>query len=155
MSYKSTYKIAGFYEYVVPPLEGFWWQENIRGVDYANKSKFSWIAIIRLPDFVKLPDFNWAVAEASKKKKIDCSSAEFLRINEGLCVQMMHKGSFDEEPATVAIMNKFIAESGYQNDNNEKRWHHEIYLSDPRKSESAKWRTIIRQPIKKAKSVLK
>ena len=149
MSYKGTHNIEGFYEYVVPPLEGFWWQENIDGVNYSDKSSFNWISVIRLPDFVKAADFNWAVTEAGKKKKIDCTSAEFLTIDEGLCVQIMHIGSFDNEPATVAIMNDFIAQNGYQNDMNNSRLHHEIYLSDPRKSEVSKWKTVIRHPIKK------
>lgn len=149
MSYKGTHNIEGFYEYVVPPLEGFWWQENIDGVDYSDKSSFNWISVIRLPDFIKAADFNWAVTEAGKKKKIDCTSAEFLTIDEGLCVQIMHIGSFDNEPATVAIMNDFIAQNGYQNDMNNSRLHHEIYLSDPRKSEVSKWKTVIRHPIKK------
>ncbi|MDD4494759.1 MAG: GyrI-like domain-containing protein [Eubacteriales bacterium] len=149
MSYKGTHNIEGFYEYVVPPLEGFWWQENIDGVDYSDKSSFNWISVIRLPDFIKVVDFNWAVTEAAKKKKHDCTSAEFLTIDEGLCVQIMHIGSFDNEPATVAIMNDFIAQNGYQNDMNSSRLHHEIYLSDPRKSEVTKWKTVIRHPIKK------
>lgn len=149
MSYKGTHNIEGFYEYVVPPLEGFWWQENIDGVDYSDKSSFNWISVIRLPDFIKVVDFNWAVTEAAKKKKLDCTSAEFLTIDEGLCVQIMHIGSFDNEPATVAIMNDFIAQNGYQNDMNSSRLHHEIYLSDPRKSEVTKWKTVIRHPIKK------
>mgnify|MGYP003087899329 FL=1 len=104
MSYKTDYKIEGFFEYVVPPLEGFWWQEDTAGVDYTDKSKFNWISVIRLPDFVSQDDFDWAVETASKKKRLDCSSAEFLSIDEGLCVQMMHLGAFDDEPATVAIM---------------------------------------------------
>lgn len=149
MSYKSTYKIEGFYEYVVPPLEGFWWQEDIDGVDYSDKSSFNWISVIRLPDFIKLKDFDWVVDEATRKKKIDCSIAEFLTINEGLCVQIMHIGAFDDEPATVAVMDKFVAENGYQNDMSKSRLHHEIYLSDPRKSEVSKWKTVIRHPIKK------
>lgn len=148
MSYKGTYKIEGFYEYVVPPLEGFWWQENIEGVDYSNKSSFNWISVIRLPDFIKSEDFDWAVQEATRKKKIDCSSAEFLTIEEGLCVQIMHIGAFDDEPVTVAIMDKFIAQNGYINDMSKNRLHHEIYLSDPRKSEVSKWKTVIRHPIK-------
>ena len=149
MSYKSTYKIEGFYEYVVPPLEGFWWQEDIDGVDYSDKSSFNWISVIRLPNFIKLKDFDWAVDEATRKKKIDCSIAEFLTINEGLCVQIMHIGAFDDEPATVAVMDKFVAENGYQNDMCKSRLHHEIYLSDPQKSEVSKWKTVIRHPIKK------
>lgn len=148
MSYKGPHKIEGFFEYVVPPLEGFWWQDNVDGVDYSDKSSFNWISVIRLPDFVKKADFDWACIEASKKKKIDCSSSEFLTVTEGLCVQMMHYGSYDDEPATVAAMNEYIAANGYQNDLNESRLHHEIYLSDPRKTAASKQKTVIRHPIK-------
>jgi hypothetical protein len=150
MSYKSEYKIEGFFEYVVPPLEGFWWQEGVVGVDYSDKSTFNWISVIRLPDFITEDNFNWAVETASKKKKTDCSSAEFLTIHEGLCVQMMHIGPYDDEPATVAAMNAFLKENGYISDINENRKHHEIYLSDPRKTVPEKMKTVIRHPIKKA-----
>ena len=149
MSYKTDYKIDGFFEYVVPPLEGFWWREKGGAFDYIDKSKLRWISVIRLPDFITKKDFQWAVETASKKKKLDCSSAEFLTIDEGLCVQIMHNGSYDEEPATVEIMDKFIAENGYQNDINTERPHHEIYLSDPRKTPPEKWKTVIRHPIRK------
>ena len=150
MSYKSDYKIEGFFEYVVPPLEGFWCQEGVVGVDYSDKSTFNWISVIRLPDFITEDNFNWAVETASKKKKTDCSSAEFLTIHEGLCVQMMHIGPYDDEPATVAAMNAFLKENGYISDINENRKHHEIYLSDPRKTVPEKMKTVIRHPIKKA-----
>ena len=150
MSYKTDYKIEGFYEYVVPPLEGFWWQEGSAGIDYGNKSDFRWISVIRLPDFISEKDFNWAVETAAKKKKIDCSSAEFVTIDEGLCVQIMHMGPFDDEPATVKIMDEYIKENGYVNDMNGKRLHHEIYMSDARKVAPEKWKTVIRHPIKKA-----
>lgn len=150
MSYKTDYKIEGFFEYVVPPLEGFWWQENVDGIDYANKETFNWISVIRLPDFVTEKDFAWAVHTATKKKNLDCSSAEFLTIDEGLCVQMMHLGSFDEEPKTVALMDTYLKENGYVNDINQKRLHHEIYMSDARKVAPEKWKTVIRHPIKKA-----
>ena len=148
MSYKSDYRIKGFFEYVVPPLEGFWWQNGIEGVDYANKSAFNWISVIRLPDFVTKADFEWAVAEAERKKKIDCSTAEFLTVKEGLCVQIMHIGSYDSEPESVALMDNYLLKNGYQNDMSESRLHHEIYLSDPRKTIPEKWKTIIRHPIK-------
>lgn len=150
MSYKTDYKIEGFFEYVVPPLEGFWWQENVDGIDYANKETFNWISVIRLPDFVTEKDFAWAVHTATQKKNLDCSSAEFLTIDEGLCVQMMHLGSFDEEPKTVALMDTYLKENGYVNDINQKRLHHEIYMSDARKVAPEKWKTVIRHPIKKA-----
>ena len=151
MSYKADYKIEGFFEYVVPPLEGFWWQEGVDGVDYTNKSTFNWISVIRLPDFVTEKDFEWAVDMASKKKKIDCSSAEFLTLEEGLCVQIMHIGSFDDEPETVALMDIFLSENGYEKDINSTRLHHEIYLSDARKTPIEKQKTIIRHPIKIAR----
>lgn len=150
MSYKTDHQIAGFFEYVVPPLEGFWWQDGKDGIDYANKSAFRWISVIRLPDFVTREDIVWAVETAAKKKKLDCSSAEFLTIEEGLCVQMMHLGPFDEEPASVALMDAYLAQNGYVNDLNEKRSHHEIYLSDARKVAPEKWKTVIRHPIRKA-----
>ena len=149
MSYKTDYKIAGFFEYVVPPLEGFWWQEGDDGINYADKAAFKWISVIRLPDFITREDFDWAVETASKKKKLDCSSAEFLTIEEGLCVQIMHIGSFDSEPESAALMDKYLAENGYANDFSESRLHHEIYLSDVRKSAPEKWKTVIRHPIKK------
>lgn len=153
MSPKTDYRIAGFYEYAVPPLEGFWWQENTKGVDYGNKNTFHWISVLRLPDFVTEKDFEWAVETAAKKKKMDCASAEFLTVEEGLCVQMLHIGPFDEEPSTIAIMDAFLRENGYVNDIDDKRLHHEIYLSDPRKVAPEKWKTVIRHPIKRASTI--
>ena len=150
MSYKTEHKIEGFFEYVVPPLEGFWWQDGIAGVDYSNQSAFHWISVIRLPDFVTEADLAWAVDTASKKKHIDCSSAEFLTVEEGLCVQILHVGSYDDEPATVAVMDAFLAENGYVNDLSDTRLHHEIYLSDARKTAPEKLKTVIRHPIRKA-----
>lgn len=147
MSYKGTHKIEGFYEYVVPPLEGFWWQDGVAGIDYSDKSTFYWISVIRLPDFIGREDFDWAVAEATKKKKLDCSKAEFLTVEEGLCVQIMHIGPFDDEPATVALMDEYLQENGCKNDLTAERLHHEIYLSDPRKVAPDKWKTVIRHPI--------
>ena len=167
MSYRTDYKIEEFFEYVVPPLEGFWWQgeqhpvdaemrtdrtdrrENVKGIDYSNKDTFNWISVIRLPDFITEKDFAWAVQTATKKKKIDCSPAEFLTIDEGLCVQIMHQGSFDSEPATVALLEDYLKEQGYENNINEQRLHHEIYMSDARKVAPEKWKTVIRHPIKK------
>ena len=151
MSYKTDYKINGFYEYVVPPLEGFWWQDGICGVDYSKKDEFNWISIIRLPDFITRENFDWAVKTASEKKKIDCSKAEFLTIEEGLCVQIMHIGSFDDEPASLEKMDKYLEENGYEKDFSDARLHHEIYLSDPRKSTPDKQKTVIRHPVKKDK----
>lgn len=149
MSYKGEHKIQGFFEYVVPPLEGFWWQDGVAGVDYADKSGFHWISVIRLPDFATEADFQWAKVEAKRKKKLDCSAAEFLTLREGLCVQIMHLGSYDSEPASVALMDEYLKKNGYQNDLSDRRLHHEIYLSDPRKSSPEKWKTVIRHPIKK------
>ena len=149
MSYKTDYRIEGFYDYVVPPLEGFWWQEGIDGIDYSDKSTFCWISVIRLPDFITKKDFDWAVETAAKKKKLDCSKAEFLTIDEGLCVQIMHSGPFENEPETVEIMNRYITENGYENDFSDTRIHHEIYLSDARKVAPEKWKTVIRHPIKR------
>jgi len=149
MSYKTDYRIEGFYEYVVPPLEGFWWQENVEGVDYSNKAAFQWISVIRLPDFVSKKDFEWAVGTASQKKKMDCSPAEFLTLEEGLCVQIMHFGAYDDEPKTVAVMDRFLEENGYENDFSDERRHHEIYMSDARRTAPEKWKTVIRHPIKR------
>lgn len=149
MSYKSGYDIEGFFEYVVPPLEGLWWQEDTDGFDYSNKSTFHWISLIRLPDFVTKKDFEWAVKTAQDKKKTDCSRAEFLTIEEGLCVQVMHYGSFDNEPETIELMDKFLLENGYENDITNERRHHEIYMSDARRVAPEKWKTVIRHPIKK------
>lgn len=150
MSYKTDHKIEGFFEYVVPPLEGFWWQDHVEGVDYSNKSGFNWISVIRLPDFITKADFEWAVETAAKKKKLDCSSVEFMTIDEGLCVQIMHTGPFDEEPSTVALMDAFLEQNGYRNDFSEARLHHEIYITDARRVPPEKWKTVIRHPIKKA-----
>lgn len=149
MSYKGEHKMKGFFEYVVPPLEGFWWQDGVCGVDYSNKGSFQWISVIRLPEFVTKDDFYWAVEEAARKKKLDCSRAEFLTLQEGLCVQIMHFGSFDEEPASVAKMDKYLEEHGFVNDFRDGRLHHEIYLSDPRKTAREKCKTVIRHPVKK------
>ena len=148
MSRKTDYRIEGFYDYVVPPLEGFWWQEGVDGIDYSDKSAFCWISVIRLPDFITKKDFDWAVETAAKKKKLDCSGAELLTIDEGLCVQIMHMGAFDNEPETVERMNRYIAENGYENDFSDTRIHHEIYLSDARRVAPEKRKTVIRHPIK-------
>lgn len=149
MSYKGSHKIDGYFEYVVPPLEGFWWQDGVRGIDYGRKEDFNFISVIRLPDFVSREDFDWAVREATKKKKTDFSKVEFFHYDEGLCVQCMHLGSYDDEPATVEAMHQLAEKEGYKLDINEKRMHHEIYLSDPRKTEPAKLKTVVRHPIKK------
>lgn len=149
MSYKGDHRIDGYFEYVVPPLEGFWWQEGICGVDYAKKGDFQWISLIRLPDFVTEDDFYWAVEEATRKKKTDFSKAEFFTCHEGLCVQCMHIGPYDDEPVTVDKMHSFAAEQGYVLDFGEHRYHHEIYLSDPRRCTPEKLKTVVRHPIRK------
>ena len=148
MSYKTDHRIEGFYEYVVPPLEGLWKQEGADGIDYSHKEGFEWTAMIRLPDFITKADLEWAVETAAKKKKLDCSKAEFLTLREGLCVQMMHIGAYDDEPASVDMMDRFIDEQGYANDISDERQHHEIYLSDPRKTAADKLKPVIRHPIK-------
>nr|WP_209010486.1 GyrI-like domain-containing protein [Clostridium aminobutyricum] len=150
MSYKGAHKISGYFEYVVPPLEGFWWQENTRGIDYGHKERFHWISVIRLPDFVTKVDFDWAIGEATRKKKEDFSKVEFLTCREGLCVQCMHIGSYDDEPSTIQAMDEFAKQNGYAVDLSENRLHHEIYLSDPTKCDVAKLKTVIRHPIKPA-----
>ena len=151
MSKKGGRNIEGFFDYVVPPLEGFWWQEGAAGVDYAHKENFRWISVIRLPDFVTEEDFDWAVTEASRKKKADFSRVEFFTYDEGLCVQCMHIGSYDDEPATVELMHAFAAEQGYEPDITDLRMHHEIYLSDARKVAKESLKTVIRHPIRKVK----
>ena len=151
MSKKGDHRIEGYYDYVVPPLEGFWWQPGIAGIDYKHKETFQWISLIRLPDFVTQKDFDWAIQEATKKKEKDFSKVKFLTYNEGLCVQCMHLGSYDDEPTTIELMNKYLAQNNYRNDFSQDRYHHEIYLSDARKCAKDKLRTVIRHPITKIK----
>ena len=148
MSYKTDRRIEGFYEYVVPPLEGFWRQEGAEGIDYSRKADFAWISVIRLPEFIAEEDLRWAAETAERKKKLDCSGAEFLTVDEGLCVQIMHLGPYDDEPASVALMDAYIAERGYVNDLSLSRQHHEIYLTDARRVAPEKWKTVIRHPIR-------
>ena len=148
MSKKGSHQIEGYFDYVVPPLEGFWWQDGVIGVDYTNKDSFQWISVIRLPDFVTKEDFDWAVTEAAAKKKQDFSKVELFTYDEGLCVQCMHIGSYDDEPATVQLMHDFMEQKGYELDITDKRLHHEIYLSDARITAPEKLRTVIRHPIK-------
>ncbi len=149
MSKKTDYRIEGYFDYVVPPLEGFWEQEGKVGIDYSRKSDLKWTAMIRVPDFVTKADFDWAVALAAEKKKLDFSKVEFITVEEGLCVQCMHMGSYDDEPATVALMDSYAESMGYKIDINPQRQHHEIYLSDPRKTAPEKLKTVIRHPVKK------
>lgn len=153
MSKKGEYRISGYQDFVVPPLEGFWWQEKngvpLPGFDYTDKASFNWISVIRLPDFVTQKDFDWAKKSVTEKKGLDCSRAELFTFEEGDCVQIMHIGSYDDEPATIKLMDEFAANSGYELDFSDTRLHHEIYLSDPRKTSSEKLRTVIRHPIRR------
>ena len=149
MSKMEDHRIEGYFDYVVPPLEGFWWQDGVQGIDYAHKDAFQWISVIRLPDFVTADDFAWAIVEATRKKKTDFSKAEFLTCDEGLCVQCLHVGAYDEEPATVARMHEYMETQGYVLDITSQRMHHEIYLSDARKVAPEKLKTVIRHPIRK------
>ncbi len=152
MSYKGTHKIEDYFSYVVPPLEGFWWQDNGKlEIDYNSKDDFNFISVIRLPDFVTKKDFDWAIKEAGEKKKTDFSKVEFLTYDEGLCVQCMHIGSYDDEPKTINEMHDYMLENGYELDTSGKRRHHEIYLSDPRRCAVEKLKTVIRHPIRKTK----
>ena len=149
MSKKGNYRIDGYFDYTVPPLEGFWWQNGVKGIEYSHKEDFQWISVIRLPDFVKKADFYWALEEAAKMKKQDFSRVEFMTYEEGLCVQCMHTGPFDDEPATVARMHDYMEQEGYVLDITDQRLHHEIYLSDARKVDPLKQKTVIRHPIRK------
>ncbi|MBE6484197.1 MAG: transcriptional regulator [Actinomycetaceae bacterium] len=150
MSKMGDHRIAGYFDYVVPPLEGFWWQDGVAAVDYARKADFQWISVIRLPDFVTRDEFTWAIGEATQKKKADFSAVEYLTIDEGLCVQCMHVGPYDDEPATVELMHDFAAEEGFALDITPTRHHHEIYLSDARRVAPEKLKTVIRHPVRKA-----
>ena len=149
MSKKGDYKIDGYFDFVVPPLEGFWWQEGIKGVDYANKDSFNFISLIRMPDFVTKEVFEWAIEEMTRKKKEDFSKVEFFTYDEGLCVQCMHIGPYDNEPITVEAMHEYMIKQGYELDITDKRFHHEIYISDVRKISPEKLKTVLRHPIKK------
>ena len=149
MSCKGDHKMEGYFDYVVPPLEGFWWQEGIEGMDYSRKDRMEFISVIRLPDFVTKEEFDWAVEEATRKKKQDFSKVEYFTYDEGICVQCMHLGSYDDEPETVEAMHEYMKENGYELDITDKRYHHEIYLSDPRKTEASKLKTVVRHPIRK------
>ena len=151
MSYKTSHKIEGYFQYVVPPLEGFWWQDGIDGLDYNKKEDMEFISMIRLPDFVTKEEFDWAISEAKNKKKQDFSKVEYLIYDEGLCVQCMHIGSYDNEPATIEMMKSYAEENGYEIDITDSRFHHEIYLSDPRRCDESKLKTVIRHPIRKSK----
>lgn len=148
MSKMGKHRIEGYFDYVVPPLEGFWWQDGVKGVDYTRKDQFQWISLIRLPEFVTREEFDWAIQEASVKKQMDFSKVEFFTYHEGLCVQCMHIGPYDNEPVTVREMERYAKEQGYELDFSDQRYHHEIYLSDVRKCKPENLKTVIRQPIK-------
>ncbi len=151
MSKKGDHKIDGYFDYVVPPLEGLWWQDGLKGdLDYNNKKEMHFISMIRLPEFVTKADFEWAILEATEKKKQDFSKVEFFEYDERLCVQCMHIGSYDNEPETVELMHEYMTAEGYELDIQNPRYHHEIYLSDPRRCDVNKLKTVIRHPIKKA-----
>lgn len=152
MSKMGSHKIDGYFDYVVPPLEGFWRQDGVDGVDYTRKDEFQWISVIRLPEFVTRAAFDWAIAEATAKKKADFSAVEFLTVEEGLCVQCMHVGPYDDEPATVALMHEYLAREGYETDFSQDRLHHELYLSDVRKTAPEQLKTVIRHPIRRKAS---
>ena len=149
MSYKTEYRIDGYYQYAVPPLEGFWYQEGVEGVDFSRKDRFRWLSVIRLPDFVREKDFRWAVETAERKKKLDYAAVGMLTIDEGLCVQCMHVGPYDTEPDTVEKMHSFCAEHGYAPDFSGERRHHEIYLGNPRRGDPQKLKTVIRHPVRR------
>ena len=150
MSPRAGHVIDGFFDYTVPPLEGFWWQPGLAGVDYANKAGFHFLSLLRLPDFVTRADFDWAVESATAKKKMDLSPVEFFPYDEGLCVQCMHLGPYDAEPQTAAKMHDFMRRQGYALDITDTRYHHEIYLSDPRKCDPARLKTVLRHPVRPA-----
>ena len=148
MSYKTDHQIEGFFQYVVPPLEGFWWQPGVHGVDSSDKASFNWASVIRVPEFVSETDFKWAIKTATAKKKLDLSPVRLTEIEEGLCVQCLHLGSYDDEPATIEAMHGFATDQGYSLDFSDERRHHEIYLSDPRRTDPAKLKTVVRHPIR-------
>jgi hypothetical protein len=141
---------AGYYDYVVPPLEGLWWFEDGRPWRPGEKSRLCWIAMIRQPEFVTREVFAWAVSEASKKKPgPDYEKARLEDLTEGLCVQCMHIGPYDTEPESIARMDAFARGQGLEDDFTDRRRHHEIYLSDPSRVKSEKRRTVVRHPVRK------
>ena len=149
MSYKTDYHIEGYFSYVVPPLEGLWWQNNSNTIDYQHKEDFNWISMIRLPDFITKKDVDWAITTANAKKQKSHSQVYFFTLEEGLCVQCMHRGSFDDEPATLELIHSYIDNNDLLTDISETRRHHEIYLSDPRKCKAENIKTVLRIPVRK------
>ena len=151
MSKMGTFAVDGYYDYVVPPLEGFWQMDDgAPGVDYTRKSGFTWTSLIRQLEFVTPGVFAWACDEVRRKKGLDPTPARLIDIDEGLCVQCLHVGPFDDEPATVAKMERYMAENGLVPDFSNARRHHEIYLGDPRKCAPDKQRSVLRHPVKSA-----
>lgn len=148
MSKLGDHRIDGYFDYVVPPLEGFWWQDGVSGIDLSRKGELCWISLIRTPEFVTGEDVDWAVSSARAKNKLGNGNVEFLSYDEGECVQCMHIGSYDSEGATVALMDKYAKEQGYETDITVGRYHHEIYLSDARRVPLERRKTVIRHPIK-------
>lgn len=148
MSKKGTHKIKDYFDFVVPPLEGLWWQDGNTGIDYAHKEKFEFISMIRMPDLVTQDVYDWAIKEASEKKDGDFSKVKLLTLEEGKCVQVMHVGSYDDEPETIEKMKEFAEQNGVEPDYSDERRHHEIYLSDPRRTKVENLKTVIRIPVK-------
>lgn len=149
MSRLSGSAPEGYFDYVVPPLEGLWWTEDGRGVDLTRKGDFRWLALIRLPDFVTRDVFEAAVTEAERKKGLDLSRVEYMRYADGLSVQCMHLGPYDAEPETLAAMERCASENGCVPDY-AGRFHHELYLSEPRRCKPERLRTVIRIPVRRA-----
>ncbi len=153
MSKMGGEKPPGYFEYVVPPLEGLWWVDDtlFNGFNIKEKGRFCWTSMIRQPEFVNMETLEWACKRLSAKKMgLDLAAARLWTFQEGLCVQMMHIGSYDEEADSIQLLERFTEEAGYTIDISSKRRHHEIYLSDPRKCQKQNLKTVIRQPIKKA-----
>ena len=149
MSKLTDHRIDGYFDFVMPPLEGLWWQEGTEQLDLSHKERFQWISMIRLPDFVTKQAFEWAIDEATEKKKTDFSAVQYLSYNEGKCVQCMHIGPYDSEAGTIAAMERFMAENGWESDLDRGRYHHEIYLNDARRCKPERLKTVIRIPVRK------
>ena len=148
MSKKGSHHIPGYFDFVVPPLEGFWWQDGDQGIDFTRKDRFHFVSCIRMPDFVDWATFNWAVQTASTKKQLDLTNVEFLTLDEGRYAQIMHVGTYDEEAATIAKLTDFVTQNDLQPDYSATRRHHEIYLSDPRRTKPENCKTVIRIPVR-------